>query len=249
MDNSRIRKLSVLVEKKHGVLSKVYARLEGAGYSVVKHDIKPSPEEDLQIIEFHVDGQLPLPSKLAQSILDIAECIELLDESGVSAAQQDSNSSSNSVSSSSNVNIKEIASAFAIQVESDYPNVLPVLERAIVSVDKESREQLLKNIGIYVGSATFKKKYSLGLPMKLAPFIKRAIAPELKQLTDVSFSDSKISLKNNAFCSPNRDQSFCNFLFGMIQGMVYENAATKQVSVEKTACRSQSGSVCTFTLT
>ena len=233
-DQTKINSFKVLVAKKHGVLSKFYTRLESAGYAVAKHHVEINPDQDTETIEFFVTGRLPLPPALAQSILEIPECLNFVDAPVVSNNPPQE------------VDVKQIAKSVAGKVYTAFPKVKPILDQALQSVDASKRDALLKAIGVYVGSIAFKEEYSLGLPMKMTPYIKRALVPALKPLSDISYKDNEVSFDNNAYCSANPSDSYCEFVNGMIQGMVYSNLPTRQVSVQKTSCMCRADSACTF---
>lgn len=233
--------LKILIKTRHGFLSQLYLRLEGAGYSVLKHQIKPSLEEGLEVIELLIAGKLPLPEKLTTAIIAMPECIDFIDGAGnvVDSSKE---------STETKQNIQQLSKSVTKKVVSVFPNVTMVLERAVDNVEPSDKAALLTNIGQGTGGVIYEDNYSLGLPMKLTPFIKRVLLPTLKPIADMTYRDNEIYLRNNSCCSSNKANSKCDFVKGMVEGLLDANKATQNVRVERTSCVSNGDSNCTFYL-
>jgi len=244
VSKNSVSTLTILINKKHGFLSRLYLRIESLGYSVVSHQIKPSMEEGLELIELNISGKLPLPEKLTQSIINIPECIEFVDNTGNIVGQD--NHAEKSKKSRNNIN--SFAKQTAKEVASVYPNVAIVLDHACNNVEPSEKQPMLFQVGVFCGMVIHNDKYSLGLPMKLPQLVKHAILPTLKPIADVTYSDNQIHLTNNNCCSSNPSNSRCEFVLGLVRGLLQANKATKNKTVTKTACVSESGNVCTFVL-
>ncbi len=241
--------VSVLVQKKHGVLIKLYARLKSSGYVVTKHEVKPSTDDALEIVDFYVTGTLPLSDAAVAEISDLPEFENFL------AGAASSGGSSNAAVGREHtveaptvelVDTKLLAQKFAGRVYGSYPDVQGILQEAGASVDPSERSTLLRNIGVYVGGAMYKEEYSLGLPMKIEPYMKRAIALSLKPIGDITIKGNTLNIIGSNCCAPSVERSQCDFIFGLVQGLVLANKATKGVTVDRVACLTTSDAVCTF---
>jgi predicted hydrocarbon binding protein len=227
--------VTILVNKRTGILSAVALGLSTKGYQLQSQEIAEA-RPGLERIRLF----LKCPDKSAEQVEK--EVSSLGPDITVENVELKNTPAPLTVGKKTEKEVlQEIARAF--------PDVAAIVLTYGKSLGAETRSESLLALGNKIGRATYKRDFALGSPLKVPAAWRRMIAPAVGNFGEIKADDESITLLNSPFIPSNpASANCCEFVTGFIQGLLDAGPYTKGTNVCEVKCKSKGAPECTFVI-
>lgn len=141
------------------------------------------------------------------------------------------------------------------QIVGEYPKILRFIDAFEGSASGGDRSQQLRRLGQEVGRKMGGQDHALQGSQTLHEALENAVVPVLDRIADPEVVGSDIRVRLSIFTRRQvntmdlvfgGEASRCDFLSGMIEGMIADVSALPNVHVEETSCRTNGDEYCLF---
>jgi len=242
--------ITVILDGSAGGMARVVAALKRFGLAFAGHHIE-SIGEDRSRLTISADGRA-VPEELRQSLGEIKGVVEVADirSEGGGDARQEAAPEPVPVTG-----INELSD----RIVADYPRILRYIdsyEQAIPS--NQERAEQLRLLGRQVGGKLGANDTQLHEAQTLHEALENGVVPILDRIAEPEVVGSDIRVRLSIFTRRQvntmdlvfgGEASRCDFLSGMIEGMIAGVESLPNVHVEETNCRTNGDEHCLFRIT
>lgn len=236
------------IENQPGSMARVVAALRRFGLSLCKHRIQ-SVGNGLSRLVVIAEGPFS-PRELIQNLGDVKGVRQV-----VSVAPADRAMTVVQTKIETNAD-KDPESELVQKIISSFPRILHIIEtyESTLGADK-NRSTRMKRLGERVGVQMLRSDESLLNAVTIHEALQKAVVPALIPISDAEAMGSEIRTSISIFTRRQvnaMDPVFgsganrCNFMSGLIQGMVNASPGLPKVSVEEHTCRTNGDDCCVF---
>lgn len=144
---------------------------------------------------------------------------------------------------------------FVERIVADYPKILRYIDAFEESVSSKERTRQLRRLGQQVGARLGEQDEALQETRTLNEALQKSVVPVLDRISDSEVVGSDIRIRISIFTRRQvntmdlvfgGEASRCDFLSGMIEGMIAGVSALPNIHVEETSCRTNGDEYCVF---
>lgn len=235
------------IDNQPGSMARVVAALRRFGLSLGKHHIQ-STGNGLSRLILNVDGRFS-PRELIEKLDDVKGVRQVISVGPMGGditfrSQPPASEESNQIS------------GLVQNIVSSFPRVLSIIENYESALSKDKmRGALMKELGEKVGTKLMENDQALKGAATIHEALQHAVVPVLLPISDAEAMGSEVRTSISIFTrrqSNTTDLVFgnaasrCDFMTGLIQGMINASPTLAKVKVEEHACRAVGDDYCVF---
>jgi predicted hydrocarbon binding protein len=231
-------KLSLVAKKRVGVLAQIASEIFREGFQLIDQKIATLTDPEFYDLTLILEGPESAAARVTASLraLDAVVKIEGASERAPAPAPVE--------------DLGPRLHAAFVQVVDAFPDVVGPVQRFAASLDGASRRRALFSLGQRVGRREYKKRFSLGSPLKLDLALRRIAVPALRPFAKGEVVESTLRVPSCPFCINLRAaEPCCDFLAGFLHGLLEANPGTPDVRVQELRCKACGHAECTFSCT
>ncbi len=232
--------LSILMEKKSGLLSQVVRTLVKRGHIPQGQQVADSDPPGHAVLSIYFKGDAKLGSQDMAALKNIHPAIREIKFNHPRAA-----AALNKKFGSERPIPEADFFAFLLQ---NYPNIVHLIIEYKETLAPQQRSKSLLSLGHNLGIKEYLTKYARGNPLALELTIKRMLQPALGALTPVQVEANSVYVENCPFCREylSDDDCECSFLRGFILGFLKENPRYPAKEVRQLGSVTTGNNACHF---
>ncbi len=253
--------ISVLIERAPGSLARVVASLRKTGLSFRGHHLEPTSDPAQSLLTLSVDGRV-VGGELAQALSEVRGVLQILRVDTNSAAGHAERTRPRSMDTRHSAG-PEVVEAAAIKPEelaeriiTAYPRILPLIENFEDRIQNNSdRSRRLTKLGERVGKGLAAPRWANVSAETVHEALQRVVVPALEPIADAEAHGADLRVRISIFTrrqTNTMDLVFggeaarCDFMVGMIQGMINASSSLPHVTVDEARCRTNGDEYCLF---
>jgi predicted hydrocarbon binding protein len=230
--------LSLVAKKRVGVLAQIASEVFREGFQLLDQKIATLNDPEFYDLTLVLEGPEVAAGRVASNLKALDAVLKLEDRSRAERPR------------AAAISVEELAprlQAAFVQVVDAFPDVAGPVQRFAATLEGASRRHALFSLGQRVGRREYKKRFSLGSPLKLDLALRRIAVPALRPFAKVDAADSKLWVRSCPFCINLRAaEPCCDFLAGFLHGLLEANPGTPDVRVQEVQCKACGHAECTF---
>lgn len=226
--------LSVVARKRVGMLAQIASEIFREGFQLLDQKITTLKDPEFYDLTLTLEGPEPAAAPLAARL-------EALD--GVIKVQNGSPPAASVHAAVEDVETR-LKAAF-MEVVDAFPHIAGPVQKFASSLAGAGRKEAMFRLGQRVGRSEYKKKFSLGSPLKLDLALRRMVAPALRPFAQAAVDGTTLRVTSCPFCVNLRAaEPCCDFLAGFVQGLLDANPATPGLRAKELRCKACGDAEC-----
>jgi predicted hydrocarbon binding protein len=233
-------KLSLVARKRVGILAQIASEVFREDFQLIDQKIASLSDPEFYDLTLFLEGPGPAATRLEASLAALDGIVKV---ENASLAEQ----------APARAPVEDLAprlQAAFVEVVEAFPHLAGPVQRFAASLDGANRRRALFSLGDRVGRREYKKRFSLGSPLKLDLALRRIAVPALRPIAKADVTESTVRVPNCPFCINLRTaEPCCDFLAGFLQGLLDANPGTSGLRVQEHRCKACGHAECTFSCT
>jgi predicted hydrocarbon binding protein len=133
------------------------------------------------------------------------------------------------------------------RIAASYPSVVGHLRQLQGELEGDQVVSTMRYVGQRVGTWVYKRDFALGARLELRDAVRRIVMPALKQVVAIELTDDVLYVTDSSFFQgAGGGNAGCQFLGGMIEGVLGGAMGRPGVVVDETRCRGAGDQHCCF---
>lgn len=242
MTSDQVTTLSVLTEKRSGLLSLVVRGLVKQGHMPQGQTMSDADVPGHTLLSFFFEGDITLLPDDLSALKAIHPAIREIKIEHPRAT---------SLLTKKFGQGKAIPEAeFFAFLGKYYPDIVPLVNEYKKRLDSRWRGKTIRSLGKNFGIREYRSKYARGNPLELELAMKRMLQPALSRVLPVEVDGKQVSLPDCPFCREyvSTQDTQCHFAGGFIQGFLGENPKVGSCELQQTHSVARGDNACSFKL-